>query len=330
MPPTQVGTQPINGPIISIPVTAGALDISWQAADPVNGNYFVWDSPRGDILLVWNTGTESTGSASSYAILGGSGVTNSDGASTVITNGNIGSYPTNSIVVGTPAWTLVNSAVVAAVAQNQTDLANAIAIYQAQGPGTVIATALDGQTLTPGVYSTGSGTMTLSGGTLTLNGAGTYVLLMATTLSLTGASQVALTGGATADNVFFVCGSSMTAAANAGTLFNGNILASVSITVNGGTYHSRLLAHTGAVVISTPTAITAPTGAGSAGWTLTSTPDACNLRLGDITNYSMSSNDIMAFNFATVPGWATQFGPSIFHVVFSANSSSVLFAVLER
>jgi hypothetical protein len=197
--------------------------------------------------------------AAGYTLLGGSAVTNSDGSSTVINGGNIGSYPTNTITPGTPAWTLDGgTAVVTAVAQNQTDLAAAIAAYQALGPGTTIPTALDGQSLAPGTYSSLSGTFTLSGGTLTLNGAGVYVFLAATTLTLTGASQIVLTNGATAANVVFVCGSSMTAAANSGTQFNGNILASVSITVDGGVYNGRLLAHTGAVTISTATVINAP------------------------------------------------------------------------
>ena len=170
--------------------------------------------------------------------------------------------------------------------------------------------------------------MSISGGTLTLNGAGTYIFLMATTLTLTGASQIVLEGGATAGNVFFVCGSSMTAAANSGTLFNGNILAHTSITVDGGTYNGSLLANTGAVTISTATAINAQPAA-QAHTTITSTPDACNQRLGDISDYAMGANDIMAFNFATVGGWATQFG-SIFHVQFSADSANVVFAVLQR
>jgi hypothetical protein len=253
------------------------------SAQAVNGNniFLNWVSPNANLTVgsfnagsVQGNGSKvqlTTGSAppspvttalltaASYTILGASAVTNSDGSSTVINGGNIGSYPTNTITPGTPAWTLDGgTTVVTAVAQNQTDLAAAIAAYQAMGPGTTIPTALDAQVLAPGVYSTLSGTMTISGGTLTLNGAGTYVFLMATTLTLTGASQIALTNGATAANVVFVCGSSMTAAANAGTLFNGNILAHTSITVDGGIYNGRLLANTGAVTISTATVINAP------------------------------------------------------------------------
>src|ERR1035441_8898553 len=52
--------------------------------------------------------------------------------SSVISDGNVGSYPTNTIPPG--AWTLSGGSVVVASAQNQTDLATAIAYYQAMGP----------------------------------------------------------------------------------------------------------------------------------------------------------------------------------------------------
>jgi hypothetical protein len=331
---TQVVTQAINGPSIEVPVAAGLLTITWQAADPT-GNFFYWDNPNGDILLVWNTGSNPIGTAGDYAILGASAVTNSDGASTVISGGLIGSYPTNTITPGSPNWTLTNgAAVTTALAQNQTDLANSITLFQAMGPGTVIASALDSQTLTPGVYSFSSGAATLSGGTLTLNGAGQYIILMASTLTLTGASQIVLENGATANNVFFVCGSSMTAAANSGTLFNGNILAVTSITVDGGVYNGSLLANNGAVTISTATAIYAQPSSATAQVTLTSTPDDCNMRLGDITDYSIGTgaNGIMAFNFASYNGWGTFVGPSptSYSIAFTVSTASALVAVIRR
>jgi hypothetical protein len=53
--PTQIVTESIVGPYTLTPVPAGDLNITWTQADPVNGNFFYFDNPSGDILLAWNT-----------------------------------------------------------------------------------------------------------------------------------------------------------------------------------------------------------------------------------------------------------------------------------
>lgn len=55
MAATLIFTESIEGPYVVTPVGAGDLVVSWTAADPVNGNYFTWDAPKGDILFAWNT-----------------------------------------------------------------------------------------------------------------------------------------------------------------------------------------------------------------------------------------------------------------------------------
>jgi hypothetical protein len=192
---------------------------------------------------------------SKYALLGYAGITNT--GNTVVSFGNIGAGTGSTSITGfNPPGTLTPPAVVdnADAGTAQTALTAAISYFQGLGPGTTIPAALDGQTLTPGVYSTGAAT--LSGGTLTLNGSGLYVILMSSTMTVAAASTVALTGGATADNVVFVCGSSYTAAGAA--TINGNILAVASVTLNGGTLNGRALANNGAVTISSATAINVP------------------------------------------------------------------------
>jgi hypothetical protein len=61
---TLVPTQAVQGPYPSLPVAATSLDITLQAVDPTNGNYFVADpilntfssgSIGGDLLIVYNT-----------------------------------------------------------------------------------------------------------------------------------------------------------------------------------------------------------------------------------------------------------------------------------
>jgi hypothetical protein len=165
-------------------------------------------------------------SASAFAVLGDTAVTNT--GNTVLT-GNLGIYPGTS-VTGFPPGTYSGTEHIAdAVAhQAHTDATAAATTLQAMGPGTDISsTDLGGYVATPGVYSATS-TGTWSAGNLTLNGAGTYVFLFGTGLTMPAAANVVLENGATADNVYFVTGTTFTFGAN--DTVNGNILAGTSIT----------------------------------------------------------------------------------------------------
>ena len=110
-------------------------------------------------------------------------------------------------------------------------------------------------TLPPGTYKTGS-TIDIAG-TLTLNGTATDVWVFQAPSALTAnvGSQIVLTGGAKASNVWWYVGSSATLQTNA--IFNGNVLASASITLqNLATSCGRLLAGaggSGAFVLDTNT-----------------------------------------------------------------------------
>ena|SRR5271170_75270 len=63
MPPTQIPTLVVAGPYPALPIQPLTLELSFTAADPVNGNFFVADKVTqlpsgvvgGDVLLVWNT-----------------------------------------------------------------------------------------------------------------------------------------------------------------------------------------------------------------------------------------------------------------------------------
>ena len=205
-------------------------------------------------------------SAATYGILAASAITNSVGTSTV--NGNRGEYP-GSTVTGsftvTGATNLGNGA--ANTAQN--DALSAFTTMQAQAlsSGTIIPSALDGQTLVPGTYRFASGAATLATSgpaTLTFNGAGTYIIYTASTLT-TGAGGVptmTLTGGALAANIFWIIGSSATINSGSAGTFQGNIIAQASITdTMGGTVNGSLIALTAAVTLSAVTTITVPASA---------------------------------------------------------------------
>jgi hypothetical protein len=94
---------------------------------------------------------------------------------------------------------------------------------------------LAGQILAPGVYSfptsgvTNSAVLTLNGAT---NANGQWVFHITTTLITAALSQVVLTNGAQAKNVFFVVGTSATLGANS--VIQGNLIAHTSVSFGGG------------------------------------------------------------------------------------------------
>jgi hypothetical protein len=192
------------------------------------------------------------GTADSYALLAGSGVTNT-GPSVI--NGDLGSSPTPAVTGfgGAPNGTVNGSThqADAAAGQAQDDLTTAYDNAAGQGPANTLATELGGQTLTPGVYNSLSGTFGITGA-LTLNAKGdpnaVFIFQTASTLISASASQVNLINGAQPCNLFWKVGSSATLGTSSA--FAGNILALQSISLNNGVSVSgRLLARNGAVTL---------------------------------------------------------------------------------
>ena len=224
--------------------------------------------------------TPSLGTAAPFAVLAYSGITNT--GTTTIT-GNVGSYPTASETgFGTVTITGTNYPG-GAPSSTQTDLAGAISQAMGNTP-TQILTALDTQTLVPGVYSSASTAFTLSGGVLTLNGNGNAASVwifqapdaIASALSTVGGSVV-LENGADSCNVFWVT-SAGGATIGTGTAFVGIIMAYSSVTLaTGASLQGAALANTGDVTMQTNhisnSCVTAPvtSSSSSTGTTTTST-----------------------------------------------------------
>jgi hypothetical protein len=204
------------------------------------------------------------GTAGSFAVLGGSAVSNT-GPSVV--NGDLGIWPgTSSSVTGFPPGIVVGTTHFADATALSAQSAVTVAYDDLAGRacGTSISADLGGSTLVPGVYcaSTSIGLT----GLLTLDAQGDpnalFIFQAGSTLTTASASRVRVINGGSTCNVFWQVGSSATL--GTGTAFVGNILALQSITVTTGAGTSgRLLARNGAVTLDN-SGITA-CGAGGSG-----------------------------------------------------------------
>ncbi|MEQ4717334.1 DUF4082 domain-containing protein [Nonomuraea sp. B19D2] len=189
------------------------------------------------------------GDAASFGVLASTAVNNTN--QTAIT-GDLGVSP-GSTVTGFPPGT-VSGATHAGDATAAAAMSDATAAYdEADGAPTTasVAAQLGGTTRTPGVYQPSSGTSFLINGTLTLDAQydPTSVFVFKTaTLTTANVSNISLTHGAQADNVFF----QLTDTATLGTFstFQGNVLASNGVTVStGAAVKGRVFSLTDAVVL---------------------------------------------------------------------------------
>ena len=189
------------------------------------------------------------GTATSFAVLGGSTVTNT-GPSVI--NGDLGVSP-GSAVVGFPPG-LVNGTIHAAdavAAQAQSDTTTAYNNLAGQPCDADLPPQdLGGLTLTTGVYCNASSARLT--GALTLDAQGdpnaVFIFQIGSTLTTASGSRVNLINGAQPCNVFWQIGSSATL--GTGTDFVGTLIALTSITANtGATVQGRLLARNGATTL---------------------------------------------------------------------------------
>jgi hypothetical protein len=217
--------------------------------------------------LISNSATAGTpepsinlGSASAFAVLAGSAITNTGPTTATGTaGGDMGSDPTPAFTgfgsidtVGTKY--VVGSPGIAAVATAKADLLLAYNQAVALTPTNFVTADLGGQTLTSGVYNSAAsigltGTVTLDAQN---NPEAVFVFQAGSTVLATAGSSVQLINGAQACHVFWQVGSSATfgAASN----FAGHVLAYTAITTGAGaTFRGSLLASNAAVTIDSNT-----------------------------------------------------------------------------
>jgi len=195
------------------------------------------------------------GTAANFAVLAGTAVTCTDATVT----GNVGVYPGTAVTqTSCPVVGTINAGdTVAAQAQN--DFVIAYNEFKAL-PSDQALTTLDGQTLSPGVYSFDAAA-TSTGTVLTLNGPadGIWIFKIGIlgTGALTGTNfSVVMAGGGQARNVYWQVAE---AATTTDSHFLGTILAGTGITLTRGTFDGRALAK--AAVTITGTTVTGFGGA---------------------------------------------------------------------
>jgi hypothetical protein len=190
------------------------------------------------------------GQAGTFAVLGGSAVSNTGPTSVV---GDLGISPGSSIT-GFPPGIISGGVIHAtdAVALGaQSDVAVAYTNLAGQpSDANLTGQDLGGLTLTSGVYTFNSSAQLT--GTLTLDAQGdpaaVFVFQIGSSLTTASASQVVVINGGANCNVFWQVGSSATLGTT--TAFVGNILALTSITLTtGATNSGRLLARNGAITL---------------------------------------------------------------------------------
>jgi hypothetical protein len=176
------------------------------------------------------------GSASTFALLGASTVTCANLSAVV---GDVGVSPGTAITGFDPDCTITGTlhAGDAVAARAHADLATAYGALKAVVcQHDMTGKDLGGQTLAPGVYCFNT-TVGLTGA-LTLDGGGdsaaTWIFQIGTAITTGSNSSVVMAGSGKPGNVFWQVGSSATIAI--GTAFQGNILASASVTLVSGSH----------------------------------------------------------------------------------------------
>lgn len=179
------------------------------------------------------------GGAANFGVLAGTSITNNSGGTTLVT-GDVGSPSQTVDPVQAAGFTNYKSGAILATALADLQVAITDANSRTCDVSSAAGIDLGGQTFSPGVYCyTGAISIT---GTFTMNGPGLYIFRTTSTLNTTANSIVALNGGATAGNVFWVPVGPTTLGANS--FFKGTLMgqsAAITLGDNANLQNGRVL-----------------------------------------------------------------------------------------
>ena len=216
--------------------------------------------------LIFGQTPPDLGATSSFALFTAGGAFDSDGATKI--TGNIGSFTVTPAIAipGTVNGTIFNMGD-ATLNQPFTDVSTAYADLFSRVPDDVIAIELAGQTLTPGVHSTGSGSAATLTGNVTLDGQGNpnaiFIIQIDDALAISAFSNVILINSASPNNVYWQIVGAFTLGNSS--VFRGNIVSGGAIELldassligRGLTKAGAIHLHNNVVTLGTPPA--APT-----------------------------------------------------------------------
>jgi hypothetical protein len=210
------------------------------------------DNPDGIPIQNTSQATVDLSGSADFALLAGSAI-NSTGATHI--TGDLGLSPGTSIG-GFPPAILVGTQQINTNLATQGKLDLTAAYNDAAGRTSTDIVTLSGNigglTLTPGLYKSTS-SLAISSGDLTFDAKGDknaiFIIQIASSLTATSGRQVFLKGKASASNIFWQVGSSVTFGTTS--VFKGTVMAMQSITFNtGATLDGRALARTGGIVLA--------------------------------------------------------------------------------
>jgi hypothetical protein len=208
-----------------------------------------------------------------YALIGFAGITNS--GATLISGGNIGAGPGSTSITGITGANFVPPATTDQTHEPQaiTDASAAFTYYQGL-PSTQVLTSNSDMglqqgggsgvngTYRAGVYNAATGLLINTPITLDAQGnsAAMFVFQAGSTVTQAIVGQILLTGGALANNVIWIVGSSWSST-GPGAVTVGNILSSALIALGGGVLNGRAFSViSGQVTIAAAETITVPAG----------------------------------------------------------------------